>query len=228
MTSRLGLRGGLRRLGSGLIAYGLVGIVVAAIGFGSLVWVDGRIRALRSEVAASVAQQSAALALAADVLHDAATTAHGFSATVDRTSEAVSSAAGTITGVRAELVALEAQLRSVNILGATPLASPADAVGGIATSMDGLDGQVAQVAEDLKGNRNDLAANATSLDQLSAITGTLSRRLGLGVVEDSLGDLQQLISITLLVFSAWSLVPAIGTLGLGIWLRRQAGGSRSG
>lgn len=189
---------------------------------------DGRIRALRSEVAASLTQQSAALALAADVLHDAAMTAQGFSATVDRTSKAVSSAAGTITGVRSELAALERQLRSVNILGATPLGSRADAVGGIATSMDGLDGQVAQVAEELKGNRNDLAANATSLEQLSGITGALSSRLGLGVVEDSLGELQQLISITLLVFSAWSLVPAIGTLWLGIWLRRQGTPSGSG
>ena len=47
----LGLRGGLRRLSRGLIAYGIVGLVVAAIGFGALVWVNSRVSSLRGEVA---------------------------------------------------------------------------------------------------------------------------------------------------------------------------------
>ena len=65
MTSRLGLRGGLRRLGTGLIAYGILGLVVAAIGLGALVWVNGRVTDLRGEVATTLAQQAATMLVAA-------------------------------------------------------------------------------------------------------------------------------------------------------------------
>jgi hypothetical protein len=174
----LGLRGGLRRLSRGLIAYGIIGLVVAAIGFGALVWVNGRVSSLRAEVETTLGQRSITMALAATVLHDASTTAQSFSATVDQSAQAVSSAAGTITEARSSLTALEAQLRSVNILGATPLSSAADAVGRIAASMDGLDTRVSGIAEGLKGNRDALAGNATSIGRLgdsTAAPGTCGR-----------------------------------------------------
>ena len=221
------LRGGLHRLSRGLVAYGILGLVVAAIGFGALVWVNGRVTNLRAEVDTTLGQRATAMELAAKVLHDASTTARSFSATVDQSASAVSSAAGTVTEARSSLSALEAQLRSVNILGATPLSSAADAVGRIATSMEGLDTRVSVIATGLTSNRDALAGNATSLGQLGDITEALAARLGSGVVEDSLGDLQRLISVTLLVFTAWSVVPALGALALGVWLRRELGRSRS-
>jgi hypothetical protein len=227
VTSRPGLRGGLRRLSAGLIAYGILGLVVAAIGFGALVWVNGRVTNLRGEVATTLAQEAATMELAARVIHDASRTAQSFTLTVDQSSQAVSSAAETIAEVRSDLIALEAQLRSVNILGATPLSSPADAVGRIASSMDGLDTQLSLIADSLQGNRGALAANATSLGQLGDVTDAYAARLGAGVIEDSLGDLQRVISVAMFVIAAWSVVPAVGALVLGIWLRREAGRTRS-
>jgi hypothetical protein len=168
----------------------------------------------------TLAQRATMMELAADVLHDASTTVQSFTVTVDQSSQAVSSAASTITEVRSDMTALEAQLRSISILGATPLSSSADAVGRIATGMVGLDTRLSLIADSLTGSRDALAANATSLGQLGDITQTLAERLGSGVIEDSLGDLQRVISVTLLVFTAWSVVPAIGALVLGIWLRR--------
>lgn len=220
MTSGYELRGGLGRLSSGLIAYGILGLVVAAIGFGALVWVNDRVSSLRGEVETTLRQRATTMELAAKVLHDASTTAQSFTVTVDQSSQAVSSAADTITEARSDLTAMEAQLRSVSILGATPLSSAADAVGRIATSMEGLDTRLSLIADSLQGNRNALAANATSLGQLGDITEALAARLGLGVIEDSLGDLQRVISVTLLVFTAWSAAPAVGALLLGLWLRR--------
>jgi hypothetical protein len=93
--------------------------------------------------------------------------------------------------------------------------------------MEGLDTRVSVVATGLTSNRDSLAGNATSLGQLGDITEALAARLGSGVIEDSLGDLQRLISVTLLVFTAWSVVPAVGALVLGVWLRRELGRSRS-
>jgi hypothetical protein len=129
-------------LSQGLIAYGIVGLVVAAIGFGALVWVNGRISSLRAGAEVTVAQAATTMHLTATVLRGASTTAQSFSGTVDQSAQAVSSAGVTITEVRSDLSALEVQLRSVNFLGSTPLSSPADAVGRIAASMDGLDAQV--------------------------------------------------------------------------------------
>ena len=166
----LGLRGGLRRVSRGLITYGIIGLVVTAIGFGALVWANDRISNLRGEAQATVARLATTMEVAAYVLHGASTTAQSFSATVDQSAQAVSAAAVTITEVRSDLSALEAQLRSVSILGATPLSSPADAVGRIAASMEGLDTRLSLIADGGKGNRHALAGNATALGELGDST----------------------------------------------------------
>ena len=220
MTGPLGLRGGLRRLSAGLIAYGLLGMAVAAVGFGGLVLVDGRFSAIRHEVEATLVQRATTMRLAARVLRDAGTTAQSFTVTLDESSRAVSSLVGTIVEVRSDLNAVEAQLRSFNILGATPLSAAADDIGRIATSMDGLDARFALIADSLDGDRVALAAAARSLGQLADSSDALATRLDSGLIGDSLGDIQRIMSVTLLVLTMWLLVPAVGALVLGVWLRR--------
>jgi hypothetical protein len=223
-----GLGGGLHRLSRGLIAYGIIGLVVAAIGFGAVVWVNGRISNLRGEAEATAARLATTMEVAAKALSLASTTAQSFSATADQAAQAVSSAAVTITETRSALSALEAQLRSVSILGATPLSSPADAFGRIAASMEGLDVRVSLIADGLEGNRDTLTGNATSLGELGDSTEALAGRLGPGVGQDSFGDVQLVVAVTLLMFTAWSFVPAVGALMLGVWLRRELDRSRPG
>jgi hypothetical protein len=43
VSGQLGLRGGLRRLSTGLIAYGAVGLAVALLGLVALAWTAGRV-----------------------------------------------------------------------------------------------------------------------------------------------------------------------------------------
>jgi methyl-accepting chemotaxis protein len=224
----VGLRGGLYRLSRGLIAYGIVGLVVTAIGLGALVWANDRVGHLHGEFDATIGRLATTMDVAAFVLHGVSSTATSFSTTVDQSAQAVAAAAVTITEARSALSALEAQLRSVSILGATPLSSPAEAVGRIAASMDGLDGRVSLIADSARGSRNALAANATALGELADSTQSLAARLGSGVGTDSFGQVQQVIAVTLVALTAWSLVPAAGALGLGAWLRRELGPPRSG
>ncbi len=212
---------GLPRLSRGLIVYGLVGLVVAAVGLGATVWVNGRISSLRTDAATTVAGAASTIGLSATVLRGASTTVQSFGQTADQARQAVSAAAVTITEVQSDLSSVEAQLRSVNIFGATPLSSAADAVGQIAASLDGLGTQIPFVADSLAGNRDALAANAASLSALADSTMSLAARLGPNPGSDSLGDVQQVIAITLLMFAAWSFVPAFGALALGLWLRRE-------
>jgi hypothetical protein len=108
----------------------------------------------------------------------------------------------------------------VSFLGATPLSSSADAVGRIVTSMEGLDAELTLVAEGLKANRDALAGNGSSLRELADSTRGLARGLGPSSGLDSIADVQQVIAVTLLLLSAWSIVPAAGALALGLWLRR--------
>ena len=223
----LGPSGAVRRLSQGLIAYGIVGLVVATIGFGAMVWVNDRISTLRADAEASVARAATTMDLAATVLHGASTTVQSFSGTADQARQAVSAAVVTITAVRSDLSALEAQLRSVSFLGATPLASAADAVGRITASMDGLETQIPVVADSLKGNRDALVRNAAALSDLADSTAALAAGLGPSAGQDSFGDVQQVIATTLLMFAAWSFVPAVGALGLGAWLRGELTQSRS-
>ena len=216
-----------RRLSQGLIAYGIVGLVVADIGFGAMVWVNGRISAIRADAEANVAQAASTMDLAATVLRGASTTAQSFSGTADQTGQAVSAAVATVSEARSDLSALEAQLRSVNLLGATPLASSADAVARIAASLDGLESQIPLVADSLQGNRDALARIAAALSALADSAAALAARLGPGAGQDSFGDVQQVIAITLLMFAAWSFVPAVGALALAAWLRGELAGSGS-
>jgi hypothetical protein len=77
------------------------------------------------------------------------------------------------------------------------------------------------IADGLKGNRDALGGDATALNQLADSTAALAGRLSPSLGQDSLGDVQQVIAITLLMFAGWSFVPALGALVLGIWLRRE-------
>lgn len=217
----VGPSGAVRRLSQGLIAYGIVGLVVAMIGFGAMVWVNDRISTLRADAEASVARAATTIGLAATVLHGASTTVQSFGGTADQASRAVSAAVVTISEVRSDLSALEAQLRSVSILGATPLASAADAVGRVRSSINGLETQVPVVADSLEGNRDALVRNAAALSDLADSTAALAAGLGPTAGQDSFGEVQQVIATTLLMFAAWSFVPAVGALGLGGWLRGE-------
>ncbi len=109
----------------------------------------------------------------------------------------------------------------MSILGASPLGGAADSVAKISASLDGIDQQLSLITVALKANSDALATNAASLGKLADSTQALATRLGSGVVEDSLGDVQMVIVVVLLVFTALSLVPAIGALVFGMWLRRE-------
>jgi len=216
-----GAPGAWRGLSRGLIAYGVVGLLVAAIGLGAMVWVNGRISAVRAEARTTVAQLAGTIEVAAIVLRGASTTADSFSGTIEGSGRAVVAAAGTIAEVRADLASVESQLRSINIFGATPLASAADAVARIGASMEGLDSELPLIADDLEANREALARNADTLTELATGASSLADRLDPSTGQDSLDDVQRVMALTLLMFAAWAFVPALGALGLGIWIARQ-------
>jgi hypothetical protein len=220
--------GGLRRLSKGLIAYGVIGLIITLLGLFALVWVSGRIGALADRASVQVDAVIATLDDTSTALTDAGTTAGSFSSTMSVTVSTVEQAAEAVRAVQPRLSDLEAQFRSINILGNQPLAGAADMVAGIAAGISGLDVKLDQIGASLADNEDALAQNATSLTALGNRVGSLADRLRDGGIDEGLADVQAIVTITMLVFTAWTAVPAIGALGLGWWLRRELGPAGAG
>lgn len=222
----VGLRRGLRRLSNGLLAYGAIGLVVAVLGLVALIWVGGRIGALAERAQSQVDAVSATLDETANTLTVTGATAGSFAGTLSATASTVGQAADTIRAVKPRLADLDAQFRSISILGSQPLSSAADVVAEIATGLEGLDTKLDLVGEGLVENQGSLDRNAAALTALGAHLGALADRLRTGIGATT--DVKAIVTITLLVFTAWTAVPAVGAVGLGWWLRKEMGPAEAG
>jgi hypothetical protein len=215
------LRPGLRRLANGLVVYGVIGLIVTLLGLVALAWVGGQIGDLSDRTAARVTQVSDTLDATSQALTDASDTAKTFATTLTTTVAAVDAASARVRDLEPTLAELESQFRSVNILGAQPLSRAADVVGSIHGTLNGLDTQLSTVADSLRNGHDRLAANGSSLAALGTRLGTLADDLRSGIVEDTLGDVRSIFTVTMLVLALWAAVPAVGALLVGVWLRRN-------
>lgn len=220
---RLSLSGGLRRLSLGLIAYGLIGLTVAALGGVALGRVGERVGGLADRTGAQVASIVATLEQTAVVLDDAGTSASSFALTLERTPPAVRQTAQAVANLRANLILVQGQLGAISILGSRPLANAADLFGQMATDLVGLDGRLEFIATDLESNKAALLDNSRSLRAFGAEIGELADDLDGGVIEDSLADVQQLLTVLFVLLVVWTAIPALGALALGWWLRGVVG-----
>jgi hypothetical protein len=217
----LTLRGGLRRLSTGLIAYGLVGIALTLIGLVALVWVGGRVSGIADRTGEQVESIVATLDSTAVVLERAGTSATSFAGTLERTPPAVRQTAVTVANLRSNLVLVEGQLAAISILGSQPLRNVADLFGQMAADLEGLDGRLETIATDLDNNRTALVDNSASLQALGTELEDVADDLRAGVIEESLADVQLILTVLAILLIAWTALPALAALGLGWWIRRE-------
>jgi hypothetical protein len=217
------LRAGLRRLATGLIVYGVIGLILALVAAVSLIYASGRLSAVGGRVEQQLATVVETLDRTAAVLADASATATSFAVTLERTPPVVRQTADTVAQIRADLRSAQAQMDEVQILGRQPLSGVAGAFGEMASNLDGLDARLELIAGDLEGNRTALLANAASLGALGEQLGTIAERLQTGTVGESLDDLRVAVMIVMVVLLIWIIVPAAGALWLGAWLRGTVG-----
>ena len=217
------LRRGLRRLGLGLIAYGIIGLVLALVGALALVWVGGRVGGIAYRTGEQVEAIVSTLDQTALVLSSMGTSATSFAGTLERTPPAVRQTAQTVGNLRENLVLVESQLSAINILGARPLANAANLFGEMATDLEGLDSRLEVIAADLDNNREALLDNSTKLQALGTELEGLADGLRGGVVEESMADVQLILAVLSVLLVVWLAFPAVGALGLGWWIRRELG-----
>jgi hypothetical protein len=212
------LRAGLRRLATGLIVYGVIGLILASVATVALVAAGGRLASLGGRVEERLETVVAALDRTSSALADASSSATSFSFTIERTPPAIRQTAQTIADLRADLRSVQAQMGAIQILGRQPLSGVSDAFGRMATNLDGLDTRLELIASDLEGNRAALVSNAASLGALGDQMAVISADLETGVVQDSLDDVRIAITIISIVLIVWMTIPAAGALWLGRWL----------
>jgi hypothetical protein len=217
----LTLRRGLRRLSTGLIAYGVVGLALALAGGLALAWVGGRVGGIADRTTEQVESIVSTLDETALVLESMGTSATSFSGTLERTPPAVRQTAQTIANLRANLILVQGQLGAINILGARPLAEAANLFGQMAVDLEGLDTRLEVIAADLDTNRAALVDNSTKLQALGTELDGVADGLRAGPIEESLADLQLILIVMSILLVVWTALPAAGALGLGWWLRRE-------
>lgn len=211
---------GLRRASTGLLIYGAVGLLVAALGLVALVWVGGRVATLSERTAAQVEELALTLEASADALDDAATSAVSFALTLERTPPTIRQAAQTVGNLQTNLRLTADQLASISILGSNPLGQVATLFSQMASDLDGLDTRLELIATDLEGNKTALLANAESLRVTAVRLDSLAASLRGGFVEESFDDVAAVLTILALALILVTALPAVGALAFGWWLRR--------
>lgn len=214
---------GRRRLTTALLAYGIVGLILAVAGLIALAWVGGRVAGVTDRVQTQVGDVIDVLDRTSQALRDAASSATSFSATLERTPPAVRQTAQAIADLRGNLRAIEDQFGQIDILGSRPLGNVAGQFGQMATDLDGLDTRLGTIAADLEGNRDALRTNSTSLTALAdRLAGVAADARG-SVDGNGVGDLPVIIVVLGMLLVGWTAVPSVGALWLGLWLRRRDG-----
>lgn len=215
------VRHGLRRFSTGLVVYGIFGLVVAAIGLALLLYVGNRVGGLAERTTARVDSLIATLDRTATVLDDAGDTAVSFALTLERTPPAVRQAAETVGSLQEDLRSIQTELAAFSILGTNPLSRVAAIFGDVASNIEGLDTRLEAIADSLDDNKAALLTNAESLRALGAQIQRVSDDLRTGVVSESLEDVQLILTVLFVLLVAWTAVPAIGALWMGWYLRRE-------
>lgn len=219
----MSLNAGLRRASTGLILYGVVALLVAALGLAALAWVGGRVGGLAERTEAQVEELARTLEASAQALDDAASTSISFAATLERTPPTIRQSAQTVANLRTNLQSVAGQLGAISILGSQPLGQVATLFSQMATDLDGLDTRLELIATDMEGNKTALLVNAESLRALGARLDGLAADLGGGIVEDSFDDVMAVLTVLALALVLITALPALGALSFGWWLRRTVG-----
>ena len=218
---RASVRGALPRLANGLIAYGVIGLILALVAALALAWAGGRFASLGDRLETQAATIADTLDKSAAALQDASSSATSFAVTLERTPPIVRQVATALGNVETSLQSISSQLAQIDILGRQPLGGTAERVSNIAAALDGLDTRLNLVAGDLEGNRTALLANSASLAALSEQLASVADQLRSESLTTALTDIRAVLVVFGLILLTWIVLPSAGALALGWWLRRQ-------
>jgi hypothetical protein len=161
-----------RRLGTGMLVFGIIGVLLAAVVAAGLIGgaiaarnLDDRLQADQDRIAASLTRLTASM----DSL--ALTTDHA-GATLRATSETLDGAQGVLGSVADTSVAVSDALGAFSILGSQPLAGASERLQGLARSVAAFQAKADGLATSLATNADDAA---TMTDQIRQLTDQVNQ-----------------------------------------------------
>jgi hypothetical protein len=214
-----------RRIGAGLIAFGVTGLVLTgaagALVLASLRAVDDAASGFeeqRAEIVAMLGPASAAL-------EGAAASAANAGTSLASTRDAATQAAELMTRLSASFESLAA-LGTFEILGARPFATLSGQFTDVAAQSRTLSADLAMTAGAMQTNIADSTAVAEDLRALAAQLDTLEASLGSGgdggIPSTNAGLPIAAAQVVLVGLLLWLAVPAIAAISLGLRWRRAA------
>jgi hypothetical protein len=194
----------MRRIGLALVAYGLIGLVLALV-VATAAWSPAE----RAETLAGRADSS--LRAAAAAARAAADGFDGFDETLERSSTSAGSAAGLARETSGTMRALAGAM-SISIFGAQPLLPLVDDFDRGAEQLELLGDDMEEIGESLQASRGDAARVQDRLDTLAVELAGLQAE-----APTRTPPLRALLVIGL----AWGSLPAIAGLAAGTLLLRR-------
>jgi hypothetical protein len=210
-----------RRLGTGLLAFGVIGALLA--GVVAIVLVIGGLsaRSLGDRLEADRVALVAALQRASDSIDGASVATGNVQATLDSTETVVGHTSDTLVSLGGAIDGL-ADALDFSILGQQPLAGAAAAFSGIGDQLRTYAEDLDAVAVDLAANQDDLTSIAADLDDLATRIDAVADRL------DAFDRVEELVGLTVLgvvlmgAVVAWVAIAAGLLAWVGWRLRRTA------
>jgi hypothetical protein len=211
----------LRRMGTTLLVFGIVGMLVAGIVAAGLIGgaiaarnLDDRLAAERVRLVQTLDRVDAAMA-------QTVTTIDNAGATLGTTSETLASASDVLAQVASTSEDLSGSL-NFSILGNQPLASAAAKFGDLAVQVRGFEAKAQALSQNLAVNAGDTDALATEVDGLRDDLVALTERVD---SFEATGELVGLLVGGILLLGllvAWLAVAGAGCAWFGLRLRRLA------
>jgi hypothetical protein len=178
-----------RRLGTGMVAFGLVGVVIASIVAVALILGAVAARDLDTRLEADQARIAASLTRLSVTMESLATTTANAGATLTTSSQAMAEARDVLDAAAQSTVAL-AEALDISILGSQPFAQASDRLQTLALSVSGFRGRAEALALDLDRNAADADVMTGQIRQIKRqVTELASQIAGF----DRIGEIVNLV-----------------------------------
>jgi hypothetical protein len=199
-----------RRLATGLIVYGSIGVLLAIASIVAMFVLDSRLGSVDDAVSGRVDTLQRTLKATSDSLDSAATSASGFSVTLGETSAALGSVSEVLAG-------LGPVLRSVGniagLLGQSGFGQVGDSLADLAPELEAMSTNLVTNQAQLETTSTKVAALADQLDEVEAV-------LAEGIIEKRVDQGFGFLRAGIIALTIWIALPAAAALFIGIWLRR--------
>ena len=213
----------LQAFGAGLIAYGLIGIVVFALVAFGVSRPLARVGELTHAVDADIAALVDTMEKTESTVRRMSTSVQGMDDSLGAAQASVTRSSDIATGLSATMLGLRDAM-NITIFGTQPLSGLAAGFENAASQLSLLSQDLASISTALGTNRADVIATSESLDELADSVATLTDTVDSGPDLAISDDTLDAVKLGVWAISAWLALFALGCTVLGVYLVVQ--GSR--